>query len=592
MKIRYLDGRRLYYAFLAGGRAVIRDQHVLDRINVFPVPDADTGTNLATTMRAIAARARSFRSAELTLGSLADAAITGARGNSGIIFAQFVYGFSREARNESRLTPKRFAELARRAAQYARQSIMAPVEGTMITLLHDWAEAVYEQRLKMTDFAELLSYSLRVAEKSLRETPEKLDVLAKAGVVDAGAKGFFDFLEGIVQFIRKGEIKGLIEAETAPLPAPAEGFKPRARVTRRYCSEALLTGPDIDLEAVRAAVQAAGESAVIAGSHAKVRLHVHTDSPADLFAAAAELGTVTEIKTEDMLRQYQAAHQRKAPVAVVTDSACDLPRELLDDHQIHLIPFTLSVGESVFLDKLTITPDRFYTLQKKACEAPKSAQPSQAAVGSLLEFLAGHYDRVLAVTVSGNLTGLHGQALVAAEKLGQDKVQVVDSRHVSGSQGLIVLRAAEAVRAGLPAEEIAVSARGWAARTRLWVDVRTLKYLVRGGRVSPLKGFLAGLLNIKPIITLNEEGRSAFLGKSFSRRGNMRKILGLIRRETAGRKVWNFAVVHAHNPYRALRYAERMTEFLGRKPAFIMDVSPVIGVHCGPGAVGVCLMFD
>ena len=98
MKIRYLDGNRLYYAFLAGGQAVIRDQAYLNKINVFPVPDSDTGTNLASTMRSIAERARASRSANITLDSIADAALLGARGNSGLIFAQFLYGLSQEIR--------------------------------------------------------------------------------------------------------------------------------------------------------------------------------------------------------------------------------------------------------------------------------------------------------------------------------------------------------------------------------------------------------------------------------------------------------------------------------------------------------------
>jgi dihydroxyacetone kinase-like predicted kinase len=100
MKIKYLNGTRLYNAFLAGGEAVISDQSYLNKINVFPVPDSDTGTNLASTMRAIAQRAKASFAVHATLDSIADAAISGARGNSGIIFAQFIYGLSREMKNE------------------------------------------------------------------------------------------------------------------------------------------------------------------------------------------------------------------------------------------------------------------------------------------------------------------------------------------------------------------------------------------------------------------------------------------------------------------------------------------------------------
>ena len=594
MKIRYLDGPRLYYAFLAGGQAVIRDQSYLNRINVFPVPDSDTGTNLASTMRAIAERARSHRSATAALGSIADAALVGARGNSGIIFAQFLHGFSQELRDEHRLSVRRFAESARRAVQHARRAVLTPVEGTMITILHDWAEALYEQRSKMTDFVELLSYSLPVAERSLRDTPKKLAVLARAGVVDAGAKGFFDFLEGVVAFIRKGSIKDIRAAEIADLPRPAEVHAARATLTKRFCAEALLVGEGLDIEAVQDLVRRSGESAIVAGSARKLRLHVHTDDAAGLFFELQKHGTIQDIKADDMLRQYEAAHERKAAIAILTDSACDLPRAVLDDHQVHIIPFNLFFGDSLFLDKVTIEPERFYDLLRTRREMPKSAQPSQAGVQRVLEFLAGHYEAVIAVSISGGLTGFHAQLLKAREALGSDaaRVAVIDSKHLSVSEALIVLRVAEAVRAGRPFDEIARDAVEWVLATRLWVDVKTLKYMVRGGRVSPLKGLLAAALNIKPVVTLDAAGKAAVLGKSFSRRANMKKILGLIRKESAGRRVWNYGIVHAQNPFRALRYAEALEAMLGRKPAFISEVSPVVGAHNGIGVVGIAVTFE
>jgi DegV family protein with EDD domain len=594
MKIRYLDGNRLYYAFLAGGQAVIRDQAYLNKINVFPVPDSDTGTNLASTMRSIAERARASRSANVTLGSIADAALLGARGNSGLIFAQFLYGLSQEVRDESRLTSHHFAEGVRRAVQYARRAILTPVEGTMITMLHDWAEALYEQRLRMTDFVELLSYSLHIAEKSLKDTPKKLAVLARAGVVDAGARGFFDFLEGVVGFIKKGNIKAIREAETAALPQPRDLHVTRSTLTKRYCSEALLVGDGIDVEIVRDLVGRSGESAIVAGSGSKLRLHVHTDTPAVLFYDLQKHGTIQDIKADDMLRQFEAAHERKAGIAVLTDSACDLPGSVLDDHQVHIIPFNLFFGDSLFLDKVTIEPNQFYDLLKSRREMPTSAQPPQANVERALEFLAGHYDSVIAVTISGGLTGVYGQFLKARETLGLDpaRVAVVDSRHLSVSEALVVLRVAEAVRAGRSFEEITSEAEGWVAKTKLWVDIRTLKYMVRGGRVSPAKGLLAAALNIKPIVTLDKDGKAAILGKSFSRRQNMKKILGLISKAAEGRRVWNYGLVHAQNPYRALRYADALEDILGKKAAFISDVSPVVGVHNGIGVVGVGVMFE
>jgi DegV family protein with EDD domain len=592
MKIRYLDGPRLYHAFLAGGQAVIRDREELDRINVFPVPDADTGTNLAATMRAIFHRARAAASVRTTLDSIADAALTGARGNSGLIFAQFLYGLSRGVRDDLRLTTRQFGESVRRAVDDARRAIATPVEGTLLTVLRDWAESVYAERLKRSDFSELLGYSLRIAEQSLEETPKKLAILARAGVVDAGAKGFIDFLQGVADFIRGGSLRHVarlrLEAE-APPALPNAHQRP---LSRRYCSEALLTANGLDLDLLRAAIRDLGDSVIVAGSETKARLHIHTDDSAEVFERAGRFGTMVEIKVDDMLRQYEVAHARRSPIALVTDSSCDLPPEVLDEHQIHVIPFTISFGDSNYLDKLTLKPARFYELLRRSPVMPRSAMPSPAAVRERLALLATHYDEIIVVTISSRLSGLHGQVLAARKEFPETKIAVIDSHHLSNSLGLLVLRMAEAVRAGRSFDELVTEAPAWADKTRIWVDVRTLEYMVRGGRVSPLKGLLAKVLNIKPIISLDAEGRAAPTGKSFSRRSNFRKILGLVKRETASGDVWNYSLVHAASPDRASLYAERLTSLLGRPPLFSLDLAPVVGVHNGPGAVAVALMKE
>jgi hypothetical protein len=311
MKIRYLNGKRLYYAFLAGGQAVMRDKEYLNRINVFPVPDADTGTNLASTMRPIATEAKPEGSLRDTLRSLADAALTGARGNSGLIFAQFVHGLSREASNEKHLTTLSFGEVMARAVRHAYNAILHPVEGTMLAVMRDWAESVFHYRLKTTDFVELLGHSLPTARRSLRDTPRKLSVLARAHVVDAGAKGFVDFVEGVMDFIRAGRLRSLPRqaARTENHRALPKVHSFTRGLSRRYCAEAVLVGRDMDLDRLRALMEEYGDSAIVAGSEEKARFHVHTDHPAELFSKLQGIGTVRQSKVDDMLRQKEAGRE-------------------------------------------------------------------------------------------------------------------------------------------------------------------------------------------------------------------------------------------------------------------------------------------
>ena len=592
MKISYLDGHRLYYAFIVGGNEVIKDQKYLNKINVFPVPDSDTGTNLASTMRSIAEGAVPNSSVYKTLHSIADTALSGARGNSGLIFAQFLHGISKEIKNVKRISTSSFGEIVKKAVQYAYKSVVSPVEGTMLTVMKDWAEAVYQQRTQMRDFVDLLCHSLKITKRSLMETRNKLPVLAKAGVVDAGAKGFVDFLEGITNFIKKGKLKKIPKPIALWEDAEFHVHKDKDAIEQRYCTEALLVGKSINLDKLREEIIPFGSSTIMAGSEEKVRIHIHTDHPADLFYRLKDYGTIAQLKADDMQKQYEASYERKSKIVLVTDSACDLPQEIIDEYQIHVIPFNLSFGDSLFLDKVTITPEQFYTLLKTHKEHPKSSQPPLKTVQNLFSFLASHYESIIVVNISDKLSGAYKLSQEASSIVQNKKISVINSRHLSVSLGLVVLRVAEEIGKGKPHELIVKLAEEWILRTKILVDIQTLKYMVRGGRVSAMKGFLAKILNLKPIVSLDSEGKGVAFGKSFSRRGNMKKIMRMIKDMADKEKLWNYAIVHAQNYGRAEMYAEKIKESLHRNPAYIVDISPVIGVHNGIGAVGIALMFE
>jgi DegV family protein with EDD domain len=169
---------------------------------------------------------------------------------------------------------------------------------------------------------------------------------------------------------------------------------------------------------------------------------------------------------------------------------------------------------------------------------------------------------------------------------------VIDTKQLSVSEGLIVYRIAQDIAAGKPLEEILTNAEEYVAKTEVFVDVATLKYMVRGGRVSPLKGLVAKVLNLKPIISLDKEGKAMAAGKSFSRDGNMEKIKNLMSEFAKKGKIWNYAIVHARALDRAQLYAKQLEQELGKAPAYIQEISPVIGAHNGIGVVGLGIMLD
>ncbi len=591
-KIRYLNGSRLFHAFVAGGNAVIRDHSYLNKINVFPVPDADTGTNLASTMRAISQGARAHLSIRETLRSMSNAALSGAQGNSGLIFAQFLYGMSREVDNEHRLTTRTFAESVRRAVAHAHRAIASPVEGTMITVIRDWADSLYRRRHSTADFAELMSESIVDARQSLRDTPKKLDVLARAGVVDAGAKGFVDFLEGILHFIRKGRLSRLPAEEIVWAPEETKAPAREKSLHNRYCAEALLIGKALDPGRVREIVCRFGDSAVVAGSEERVRFHVHTNDPAGLFAEIRDAGSIAQIKVDDMRKQYEAVWCPKAKTAFVVDSTCDLPSSLIDERQIHVIPYQVTLDGQAFLDKVTLTPDQFYSALEKGKIPPKTSQPTLKNVQNVLSYLAGHYESVIVLTLSDKLSGTNRTCRTTAAALPGKTISVIDGRNASAGLGLLADRASEMVLAGRSHEDVVRALESWIPKTKIYVDIQTMKYLVRSGRIGRVKGWLGRALNVKPVITINADGRIEAAGQSLSRAGNMTRIIRRIETDAGKQRVWRYALVHVRNPERAAVYAEKLTGALGAPPAYIMDAAPALGVHAGIGAVGVAVLYE
>lgn len=593
--LRELDGRRLYYTFMAGARKLISSQAELNRINVFPVNDGDTGTNLAATTRAVIESLLPHRSYKVTAERIAEAVLLNARGNSGIIFAQFFYGLSIETADIKSITLSEFAESVKRAVRYIYEAVTNPVEGTMLTVIREWADYIYAGRQKFTDFNQMLLSSYEVLCRSLEETRLKLKVLAKNRVVDAGAKGFVLFIEGIIEFINSRNLKELLRSRYVSLQLPSPEEIIAEEVKYRYCTEAVIKNVSAEKEVVKKILLDFGDSAVLAGSKNMMRIHVHTDNPADLIFRLKDLGTVTFQKADDMIRQSDSVFRRKFPVALVVDSTCDIDGSFIEKYQVHIIPVNIHFGENQFLDKVTIRPEQFYSMLESAREYPKSSQANEAAFVNTFSHLASHYDSVIAVTLSEKLSGTWQSAVKAARKVSREsgkQISVINSKGISGMAGLLLARIAESVEKGHSHQEIVKMSEKWIENSRLFIRVDTIKYLIKGGRLSFIKGLIARLLNINPLLTLDEDGKVAVLDKAFNRSSGLEKIIKHIRNHLTGRKTWNYIVLHANNPGDAGWYTAKMKELTGRDPLSVINISPVIGLHTGSGGSAVALMTE
>jgi len=596
--VKLLDGRSFYYAFLAGAQRIFENQGLLNKMNVFPVADADTGTNLASTMRSIVDSPIPTNNVKMAATALADAALVGARGNSGIIFAQFLYGFSNEIENEDNLTVENFSRSITKAVTYAYEAIANPVEGTMISVIREWAEFINAMKGLIDDFVELLIKALQIAKDSLADTTRQLEVLAKAHVVDAGAKGFVLFLEGMIDFFKNRQtIRRLAIPMNDMILEDVQTYS-HEEITHRYCCEAMLAldlHPNETKETVREAISEMGDSMVVAGSEKRLRIHIHSDNPIKLFEAISKKSSITYQKVDDMVMQQEMAHNRKWPIALVTDSTCDIPQELLEKHQITMVPLTLQVGASLFLDRTTIASEQFYNLLESSPVYPTTSQPAYKDFINKFSYLSSHYNSVIGIHLGKELSGTFSNSQRAAKAVSEQsgkKISVLNSNRLSSALGLTVLRAVEAIEQGKSHDEIVSAIDSWKDKNHILVSALTVKYLVKSGRLSHSKGVLGKLLGVRPIISVNNEGKAFTYGKSYSEKGSMKLLIDEASRLIEKGPVWGYSISHIRNLETALSYATQMETLTGKKPLFINDCSPVLGVHGGPGTVTLSIMEE
>jgi DegV family protein with EDD domain len=590
MRIAYIDGFRLYAAFWAGATEMDRVRSHLDAINVFPVPDGDTGSNMASTLRSTVMQVKPERHLGRTFMALSEAALLGARGNSGLILAQYLLGAARSLEDFPKAQASELAAALAGASTFASAAVSRPVEGTILTVMRAWGQSLDSLAGRFHDLAILLSRSLPSAREALLDTPNRLPVLAKAGVLDAGGKGFLSFLEGIESFIERGNLRHVTRMPLPEIESPSHADVDFGLPQFRYCTEALILGDGTaDPEALRSCLATFGDSIIMGGVPGHSRIHIHTNEPARLFARLESFGRSTFQKADDMFRQVQVMKDRKGSVALVTDSSCDLPQDLLDVHQVHVVPLKIGIGGSEYLDRLTMTPDEFYRHMEKGDKAITS-QPSVRDFERIYDFLAGHYESILSIHLSSALSGTWGAAKKAAAGFPNKRIEVVDSRHLCASLGLVVLRAAEALESGIPLEDVLRLVEEGTRKARILVCLKTVRHMVRGGRIGPVKGALVRLLGLKPIISVDAEGRGTAVGKARSQRANLDRVRFFAEEVQASEGLWGYAVAHAHAPGEAKEFAGEMEGALGFGPRFVVDISPVIGMNAGPGSLALAFL--
>ena len=312
MAIKYLDAKRLRVLFSNGGKWVIKHEDLLNELNVYPVPDGDTGSNMAMTLNSmitdIEGKTNEKTSMKDFIETVEEAVLMGARGNSGTILSQVITGFLKGIGEKTKLLSADVAQALSSAKETAYNAVSEPVEGTMLTVIRKVSEKADECASKIDDLVVFLKELMEAANKAVEETPELLPKLKEAGVVDAGGKGLFFLFEGfykiatelnLIAELQKSQVKeNEFDKTIANIDHDPESIK------FQYCTEYIILNGDFDTEKYKKRVLELGDSAVFAQTSKKFKTHIHTNHPGKAMEIALEYGPLEKMKVENMKLQH------------------------------------------------------------------------------------------------------------------------------------------------------------------------------------------------------------------------------------------------------------------------------------------------
>ena len=310
---------------ISGANYLEANKDYVDSLNVFPVPDGDTGTNMSMTMRSCVKEINMITTNNLE--DIADAvskgAIKGARGNSGVILSQILKGFSSVLVNEKEIDTKLFAKALKEGADVAYKAVTKPKEGTILTVIRVMSEESVKIAKKTSDMEEFLKQTLAAGEEILKMTPEMLPVLKKAGVVDAGGRGLLVVLTGFLKVISgdESELEINFEDQTAQDATASNAtvdYNDLANIEFAYCTEFFVINinkktTEADIDKLRETLMSIGDSVICIGDLNLIKVHVHTNQPGVALTNALKLGEINGVKIENMLEQNRALKIQNEP---------------------------------------------------------------------------------------------------------------------------------------------------------------------------------------------------------------------------------------------------------------------------------------
>lgn len=306
--IQYIDGKNLRDMFVSGANNLQNNKDYVDKLNVFPVPDGDTGTNMSLTISYAMKELSKVSDDDITnIGkSLAKGSLMGARGNSGVILSQIIRGFTKSIEGKEKLNSMDLAQAFKNGSDTAYKAVIKPIEGTILTVVRESGEYAIKAAKKEQDILKFLELVIKEANASLNRTPELLKNLKDAGVVDSGGKGLVLIYEGMYEALKGNVITadGAGSSSSSSVEVVQGEINPDD-IKFAYCTEFILESKKVTYDKIRDIMLSYGDSLAVVGDEGLIKVHVHTNEPGSVLQEALKYGQLVTIKIENMKVQHE-----------------------------------------------------------------------------------------------------------------------------------------------------------------------------------------------------------------------------------------------------------------------------------------------
>ena len=586
-----MNGIEFYIGLTAGINNLLNYKTKLDEINVFPVPDGDTGTNMCFTLLPVIEECNNKITNNVgeSLDIIADLALESARGNSGTIIAQFLHGVRKSFKNKDIINVNDFSKALISGYDSAIESLMKPEEGTIITVMRDVAEKSKELCLdEEISFEFFLDKCYQEAVISLEKTKNILKILKKSDVVDAGALGFVLLMQGWLNSVQKNT---KIQSQHLNISYDHEKIESLKKdidftIKNKFCTECAIESNDIDKGELKETIKSLGDSMVLAGTKKRVKIHIHTNTPTKFFKICGAYGKVVDRKVDDMTKQEQTVHHTgSSGIAIVVDSGADIPFEY--ENEIQVVPVRYSFGNQQHIDKVTQTTKEFYQQMKVDSNHPKTSQPTPGDFKKIYNFISSHYNSIISIHLSKKVSGTFQSGLNASKSIKVKNIKVIDSYSASVGLGLLAIYAVDLKQGGKSYSQIIKAVEEEKDNIKLFLLLNDLTYIARGGRLPSEIKTIANLFRLTPVLG-NKKGKISARGVLFGKKNRVEKFVKFLGSKIQEDKKYHIMIAHAND----LKNGEKLLNLLLTKHRnitkhYLVELGGGLGAHAGPGGLAI-----